>query len=301
MDYDNVQVYPARKHITLNDKATKFLFNQTEENYSKLMNGNARGIVEKKHHKKKGEVVSGYRLQNNEGYTNIAPLAEYERDVLDCFLSEYEAGNRIVSLAMIQRALNGRVGDHTDGVINIKQLARLKQAVDKLMCTQYDPDVVSAFETLNYKGADEIRKAPILPCKRIRTAINGKISKEDLVEMYDESPLLKLAKIKGQILTCDSDLYYIPNLNNTTLVTELKHYTFRRVFEIRKHRRNMSPILTLDDIFTKCRIKDASKSTKQDARETLEKIFAHLQSKGEIKSYEWSKKGKSFYSIKITY
>lgn len=52
----------------------------------------------------------------------------------------------------------------------------------------------------------------------------------------------------------------------------------------------MTPTLTLDDIFSKCRIKGATKITKQHACETLDKFFAHLQSKGEIKSYERVKK-----------
>lgn len=298
---ENIQVYPTRKRITLNDKATKFLFNATPENYSKIMKGAKCRITEKKKYKKQGTVKSGYRLQNDEGYTNIAPLEEYDRSVLDCCISEWEEGNRVISLAMIQRALSGKCAEHTEGIINKNQLARLKQSVDKLMCTQYDPDIVKAFEILDYEGAEEIRKAPILPCKRIRKSINGKTAKEDLVEMYDASPLLKLAKIKGQILTYDAELLDVPNQNNTPLVIALKNYTLRRIAEIKQHSKQMKPILTLDDIFKKCRISDASKSTKQDARETLDKFFAHLQEKSEIKSYEWTKKGNKFYSVKFTF
>ena len=300
---ENVQVYPTRQRITLNDKATKILFNLTPEKFTDLLNGNTRRIVEKKSYKKQGKVKSGYRLQNEEGYTNIAPIDEYDRAALDTILSEYEEGNTVISLAMIQRALSGKNCQHTEGVINKKQLSRLKQAVDKLMCTQYDPDILQAFEKLDYEGAEEIRKAPILPCKRIRKTINGngKNSKEDLICIYDESPLLKIAKLKGQILTYDADLLDVPNQNNTPLVIMLKNYTLRRVLECIKHSKQLKPILTLDDIFSKCRINDADKSKRQDARAILDKFFAHLQEKKLIKSYEFTKKGNQFYSIKFTY
>ena len=63
----------------------------------------------------------------------------------------------------------------------------------------------------------------------------------------------------------------------------------------------MTPTITLDDIFKKCRITDKSKRVKQSARETIDKFFVHLQSKGVIKSFEWTKKGNKFYSVKFTF
>lgn len=304
---ENVQVYPlVENRVSLNDKATKILFNLTEDIFNEVMQGQTNiGIVEKKKHKKHGKVKSSFSLHNiNGGYSHFAPLDEGDRAVLDAIISAFVAGNKIVTLAMIQRILNGYVGEHRDhdnGIINKNQFAQIKTSVDRLMFTAFDPDFLKAFKALDYDGSEEITKAPILPCKRVKLSINGQISKEDCISILDESPLLKLAKIKKQIITYKNSLAYIPNLNNTPLVQKLKSYTFRRVFEIKKHRRNMSPILTLDDIFTKCRIKDTSNKVKFDARATLEKIFAHLQSKGEIKSYEWTKKGNTFHSVKITF
>ena len=114
MEYDNIQVYPTRKHITLNDKATKVLFNLTQEKLSELINGDHRNVVEKKNHKKKGTVKSGYRLETADNYINIAPLDEYDRAVFDVVISEYDKGNRVISLAMIQRALSGKTADQNN-------------------------------------------------------------------------------------------------------------------------------------------------------------------------------------------
>jgi hypothetical protein len=118
--------------------------------------------------------------------------------------------------------------------------------------------------------------------------------------MTDESPLYTIAKIKGQILTYDATPLDVPNQRNTITVTKLKNYSYRRIVENKQHFKNMSSTLTLNDIFTKCEIRDDNKS-KFDARTALDKFFAHLQKLGEIKSYEWTKKGTKFYSVEFTF
>lgn len=309
---ENIQIFPTRKRVVLNDKATKVLFNLTPEQFAKMINGGSRRIVEKKNYKKKGAVKSGYRLETADNYINIAPLDEYDRDIFDVVISEYDNGNRVLSLAMIQRALSGKVGDPNKyhsayqkdpDNNNIKfdkySTADIRKSLIKMMCTIYDADILKAYEELDYDGADKVTKAPILPGKICQVTLNG-VPTEVFI-LTDESPLYKLAKIKGQILTYDVTPLDIPNQNNTKLVTMLKNCSFRRVNEIKQHSKQLKPILTLDDIFKKCRINDASKLVKQRAREYLDKFFAHLQAKGEIKFFEWTKKGNKFYSIKFTF
>ena len=312
MRIENIQIFPSKKRVVLNDKATKILFNLTPEKFANLINGATRNIVEKKNHKKKSKVKSGYRLETADNYISIAPLDEYDRDVFDVAISEYEAGNRVISLAMIQRGLTGKAGDPNkknsayktapdkqDKKFDKDSTAEIRKALIKMMSTIYDTDILESFEELDYEGAEQVSKAPILPGKIKKVKLNGKVT--EVFTITDESPLYTIAKIKGQILTYDADTLDIPNQNNTRLVTMLKNCSLRRVEEIKKHSKQLKPILTLDDIFKKCRIADASKSTKQDARITLDKFFAHLQTKGVIKSYEWAKKGNKFYSIKFTF
>lgn len=265
------------------------------------MNGSKRGVIEKKKHKKHGDIKSGYHLQNENGYTNIAPLGEYERAVLDVCISEYDNGTRYISIAIIQRALSGKncEGNKNGNTPYKNQLAEIKQSLDKLMCTLYDPDILEVYEELNYEGAEKITKAPILPAKRTEKIIGGK--KQELIYFYDESPLAKQAKIKGQILTYPANLLNVPNQNNTPLVIALKNYTLRRVLETKQHSKQLKPILTLEDIFKKCRITNADRKTKSRVRDYLDKFFAHLQEKKLIKSYEFTKKGRTFHSIKFTY
>lgn len=77
---------------------------------------------------------------------------------------------------MIQRGISGKVGKTSvEHKLNKNQVAAIKQAVDKLMCTHYDPDILQAFDELNYEGAEEVTKDTLFPCKRIKKSINGKI------------------------------------------------------------------------------------------------------------------------------
>jgi hypothetical protein len=299
----NVQVYPTRKRVVANDKASKILFNLPPDWYSQMINlGKRQGVIEKKKDKKHGKIKSRFSISNNEGYTQILPLDEGDRSVFDVFTSEYEAGNRVLSLAMIQRALTGKVGKNGEGCgfkVYSDQRAAILNSIGKLRHTDYNPDILEAFGKLDYDDgtAEKIVKAPILSTKQTCTTINGQ--KTDLFYILDESPLMKIAKLKGQILTYEADRLDVPNQHNTMLVTTLKNYSLRRVNEIKKHK--MTPTLTLDDIFEKCRIKDATKRAKQHARECLEKFFENLKNKGDIKSYEWIKKGIQIYSIKFTF
>lgn len=109
------------------------------------------------------------------------------------------------------------------------------------------------------------------------------------------SPLYHSANAKNQILRYPADLLDVPNQHNSYLTVSIKNYCVRRVVECILHK--MTHTLTLDDIFTKCRIINASKRTKQHARDTIDDTFAHLQAKGVIKSYEWRKNGGKFDAI----
>ena len=300
---DNINIYPTRQRIDLNDKATKNLFNLTPEKFEKLVKQGATfGVVEtKKKSKKTGKfekIVSGYTLTAEKGFTFIVPLGEYERALLNVCVSEYENGAEYITLAALQRGLAGKNCENEKCTRTYKdQSTRLKQALDMLMACQYDPDILEVYEELNYEGAENVEKAQILPAERLEKIVGGK--KIEVIHFLGESPLAKIAKIKGQLLTYDAELLDVPNQQNTTLIVMLKNYSLRRVLESIKHKKQFKPVLTLDDIFSKCRITDDR--IKRRAREYLEEFFKHLQAKGVIKSFEWTKKGNKFYSVKFTF
>lgn len=296
---ENVQIYPTRTRVELNDKATKILFNLTPDKFQQMIEQKtARKILEKKNHKKHGEIFTSYQIYTENGFTLLIVLDEFDRAVLAVCVSEWDADNRYITVPMILRGLTGKTRENHNGTIYKDQETAILQSIDKLMATQYDSDIVDAFEKLEYTdesgNVEKITKSPLLPCKRVERIVNG-AKVDDIIYFYDESPLHKIADLKNQILRYPVELLDVPNQQNTKMNIMLKNYVMRRVVECKEHK--MTPTITLDDVFTKCRIKDKSNDTKMNARATIEKLFEHLQAQKYIKSYEWRKKRNKFDAI----
>ena len=79
----------------------------------------------------------------------------------------------------------------------------------------------------------------------------------------------------------------------------VKNYVMQRIQEIKLHR--LTPIITFEDVFKKCRIENAHGEIKRRARETIIAFMNHLKSQSEITNFELTKKGNSFYSVKFSY
>ena len=298
----NVQIYPSKKRVELNDKATKRFFNLTRESYQKLLESNAKAtLIEKKNHKKFGNIKSSFSISNENGFSNFIPLDEHDRAVLSVCVSNWLEGNRYITPAIIYRGLTGKVNDASgNSKPSPVQLKAILQSIDRLMFTAYDPQILDAYEKLEYISGDDkivIKKSAVLPCYRAEVTINGQTS--DVICFDRESPFLTQASLKKQMLTYDAELLDVPHQQNTPLNISAKNYVMRRIQEIKLHK--MTPTLTFADIFKKCRIEKASNDKKMNVRTTIIKLFEHLKSKNHIKSFEIIKNHNTFYSVKFTY
>ena len=298
----NVQVYPAKKRVELNDKATKRFFNLTRESYQKLLESKAKAtLIEKKNHKKFGNIKSSFSISNENGFSNFIPLDEHDRAVLSVCVSNWLEGNRYITPAIIYRGLTGKVNDASgNSKPSPVQLKAILQSIDRLMFTAYDPQILDAYEKLEYISGDDkivIKKSVVLPCYRAEVTVNGQTS--DVIYFDRESPFLVQASLKKQMLTYDAELLDVPYQNNSPTIIAAKNYVMRRIQEIKLHK--MTPTITFADIFKKCRIENADNKVKQRIRENIIKLFENLKSKNHIKSFEVVKKRNTFYSIKLTY
>lgn len=298
----NVQIYPNKQRIIPNCKLAKIINNLSNENYSDMVvNGNERKIREVKNHKKHGDIITTYQLANAEDTEGSDPLTEFDRAVLSVCISEWEIGNRHTTPAIILRGLTGKVGSRHvgKGKIHKDQHAAIIHSIKKLISVILDTDLSCVNEQLNYNdGKYQKITEPILPAKLISTFINGQ-SVDDVIFFLDESPVMKIARDRKQLLTFDATLLNAPKQQNTPLNITIKNYVVTRVLEIKLH--NITPVITFADVFKKCHIENASRKAKMDARNTIIELFEHLKSKSEIKTFEVTKKANSFYSIKFSY
>ena len=299
MKKDNIQFYPPKKRIVPNFKLAKVMSNLSQDKYDRMIiDGNSRKIVEKKNHKKYGDVITTYKISNIDGYDNTDPLTEFDRAVLSVCASNWNVGNYFVTPAIVLRGLTGKNGIGGNGKIHKEQRTYIMNSIIKLMSTIIWIDDSDVNEQLNYDETNNSKKcSAILPSYFVEKTING----QDATIIYfdRESPLMEMARARKQLLTYDVSLLDVPNQNNTPMNITIKNYAINRIQEIKLHKLN--PILTFDDIFKKCHIDNANRDKKADARNNLIKFFENLKVKNELKSFELTKKGNSFYSIKFTY
>lgn len=298
-----VQIYPAKIRIVPNCKLVKITGNLSEQSFSRRLSGKSAGIIEKKKTKKRDELVSTFTIANVEGYDNTDPLKFFDYSVLSVCISEIEEGNTCTTPAIILRGLTGKtkgiVGGTANGAVNPDQRAAILNSVTKLMSTVITVNNSAVNKELGYNdGKEEIVTDTILPCRFITEKINGQIV-DDTIYFDRQSPLFKIADQRNQVIRYDTELLDVPNQNNTPLVITLKNYVILRIMEIKNHK--MTPTLTIADIFKKARITDKPNYLKLRAREYIDEFFKHLQSKGVIKSFEWTKKGNKFHSVKFTF
>lgn len=298
----SIQIYPSKVRIEPNDKMARSLFNWDDVSYNALMQGAKGSIVEKKNHRKHGEIKTPIKLGNDTGYGNGDPLTEFDRAVLSVCISEFAVGNAYTTPAIIFRALIGKVGEI--GIHPMKNQAKaIESSIDKLMFTKFDADATESFEQLKYTNGDEIKikKSSLLPAYVVDAKINGQELK-DIIFFDRESPIFTLANLKNQIVRYDTSLLDVPgNQQNTPRIITVKNYVMRRVCEIKLHK--MTPVITFDDIFKKCRMEDASRQSKLDARNVILTFFEHLKAQNFIKSYDIKKadSGNRFYGFSLTF
>lgn len=297
----NVQTYPSKIIYFPNDRFAKKLSSLTDEDFDDMSSGENRDLVELQQHKKFGKIVSPFRIYVDEHafLTLSEPVEQFDFDILCVSISEYYIGNRYLTPGIIYRALTGKVNDN-DANPSKDQLANISQSIEKLMFLKTKINMTDYCEKLNCNEGHPFEiLAPLLPAKRINeTTINGKAS--TIIELTSESPIWQIACIKNQFMSFNAELLNVPNQNNSKMNIELKNYVLRRIVEIKAHRQ-LTPTLTFNDIFTKCRLENISRKKKLDVRETVITFFEHLKNKKFITSFEITKKGNSFYSIRFTY
>lgn len=292
----NVQIYPTKERIELNDKMTKVFFNLDQATYNILRSGELAHIVESSDD---DEMLTPFTIIGP--YDD--PPNEFDRAVLSVCTSEYKAGNHYTTPDIIFRALVGKVGED-NATPHKNQLSAILHSLNKLMNTSISYNTSQSFSKLRYKIDKDkavISQSSLLPACRVNITINGKVA--DVIYFDRLSPLYDITNAKNQFIRFDPHLLNVPNQNNTPLVISLKTYVLRRVAEIKAHKQ-LAPTITWDNVFQRCKISNASRKVKQDARDSILKLFENLQNQDFIKSFKLAKKtpqAKFSYGISFTF
>ena len=280
--------------ISPNDKLTKTLFSlPANEYYNALQKGISIAVTETTIRGKK--IQTHFKLNGGGFATLKRPLNEFDRAIFDVCISAREEGFFGLTRDSLFRAL---IGGKTNQHPRPNQATAILESLERLM-TIIKIDFNQTREKIpKYNSVPAQIISPILPCIVLNNVlVNGQLT--SLIKFTDESPLTKIARAKKQIITSPISLRDIANQKNTPLVIMIKSYVIRRVLEIILH--NMTPSITFSDVFKHCDLTNANRWQKQDTRKIILGIMENLKSKGIIKSFEFTKKGDTFYSVTITF
>ena len=302
LDILKVQFTPSTECISLNDVTVKDIFIFGVNATKRALDGKKYKLKQKNKTKKKDAIFSEIGMENSAGYDNKEPFTEFDRAVMEVVVSEIAYGNRYLTVNIIYRALCGKIGQADDGVKPMKnQKAAIENSVEKLMKRIVNfSGVTESLKQMKYTDNDGnyiiLKKAPLLSGCQCDAKINGQLI-EDIYFFSRQSPLFQIADAKNQIVRYPHELLNVPNQNNTPLVISLKKYVMRRICEIKLHSKQLKPTITFEDVFTKCRLGNANKFKREDARNSILKFFEHLKEQNFITNFEVVKRGNSIYAI----
>ena len=288
-------IRPSRTRVEINDKLAKVIFKLSDEATDELINGETFCIVEKRS-KKFGEITTAYKILNAAGYQVLRPFTMFDRFVLAVCISEWLAGNRYTTVAIIYRALTGKICK-SDSKPSVIQRKAIIESLEILMSRIVDYGAEDICQIMGYNNGNPfVGKAPLLPATYIDfSAVSG--DSDTLIFFTDEPPLLKMAQIKKQLISYDATLLDMSG-QNTPMNIASKNYTMLRIQEIILHKQ-LTPTITFADMFKKLRIENADNKIKQRVREYMVAFFEHLKSEGVVKSFEVVKHGNTFHGIQF--
>ena len=280
--------------ISTNDKLTKTLFSlPANEYYDAIQKGISIAVTEII---SRGKKIQTHFKLNGGGFATLKrPLNEFDRAIFDICNSAREEGFFGLTRDSLFRAL---IGGKTNQYPRPNQAAAIVESLERLMSIIKIDFNQTREKIPKYNSVPAQIISPILPCIVLNNVlVNGQLT--SLIKFTDESPLITIARAKKQIITSPVTLRNITNQNNNPLVIMIKSYLIRRVLEIILH--NLTPTITLADIFKHCNLIDADRFQQRNARKIILDIIESLKSKGVIKSFEFTKKDGSYYSVSITF
>ena len=291
-----ISVHPSKIRVVPNCKIAKNIFNLSDEFTEGIIkNGEKASIIEKKSGKKHEKIRTIYEIKTND--SNTDPLTAFDRAVLSACVSELCAKNEYTTIAILLRNLTGKI--YADNQPDINQRAAIFNSIKKMMSMIISIDLSDVNKEFGYNnGNKEILTGSILPCEIFSTYINGNLV-QDVIHFFGVSPLYKVSKDRGQLLTFNVNLLDVPNQNNTPFIINLKNYSMTRVQEVISHK--MTPTVTFKDIFDKCRIQNTHPETIRRAREYIINFFNHLKNQNIINDFSVIKSGNVFYGLQFSY
>lgn len=301
----SLQIYPSKKIFMGSDKMKKRIFDAVDDE-------EVRDVRENK--SKRREIITPLEMHFTEEFKAEKNLTAFDELVFDCCISEQFAGNEYTTPAIIHRLMGGSKTNFSPA-----EKEKILNSVRKLSCGWIKFDISEVCKEFGYNdGAEYKYHGPIMPAEYVTRTINGRVDSA-AIHFLRQSPLLDVAKIKGQFIISDPKLLDVPIKNNETVLS-IKSYLWRRVLQIigshKEHKKHfcgrikgggvnhktakgLPKTILLDTLFEQCGLLDATNNRKAEYRNTISKIMEHFKAVGLIKEWHFGKEKGKFCSIEF--
>ena len=299
---------PASIMKICNDALTKALFSISArdyetitQNWNKSIKINEGTTRDKKKTKVKSictlSFVPPKDISDEELAAIKKPLDQFDRAVMASIISELKAGNGAMSIGAIYRDISGKSTDDSRNKLTDKQTAEILVAIHKLRAVRITTDTKSESEQLGYEeGGVKFDNKPLINVKIVEEKFRGQQTK--IVKMLDIPPLLDVAEYKNQVLEVGRKIFDIGRTINNRDIVSVKFYTICRAVEILGAKGKLTSTITLEDIWDKCNLTDASRDKKRNMRNAISAVMENLIAAKEISSYKWEIYAVSFVKSK---
>lgn len=172
-------------------------------------------------------------------------LKKFDIEILAHAATLYTAGNRIISTDMLFRQMNG---------------GKTQQPTEAMRREIYDSFCRLGRTWLYIDASQEVKaglnkkaefRGALLPCSMIigDTILNGQPA-HDCIKIYDTSPLIEYARLKGQVSPIALDMFNIPNVNRTEENIMLIGYLTRAFADMRNEKSDRNKhIISYDSLY----------------------------------------------------
>lgn len=234
-------------------------------------------------------------LLSNKAIQSVPDLQSFDYTVHDAIVTHILAGNRIITVDMIYRAITGKV----DGKVDVSDdiFEKIKKSLGKFNGRLY----------IDFQGTDANGEPitlhfnePLLMYSWIETKIHGKKVAAIRVP-YDADPvLLKWARLNGnEIDTRDIALRDVPRLNNGEESATIRDYLYRRIIAMRngydrakrRHKPfNMSRKIRFETLYKELGISDPNADKRLAIKSKVDRCLKYWKEQKLIVSYQYTKK-----------
>jgi ribosomal protein S8 len=285
-----------KRHVKPNNKlANKMTKNLIDEGEIEL-------IVSGK--KTKKEVYTKVMLAYDERYVQLSgreKYTPYDREVYDGVVTLYEAGNDLITPAMVYRAMNGLTERE---FVSEQAIESVSKSLDKSMFIKITIDYTEEAKLYNKNVEETHYMGNLLNAGKIFANIKGK--KQEAYKLYRKPILYEYAQVSGQIITVPNKLLQTKDaVRSTDEVIVIRGYLLRQIEWIKNEKTKRSENIIYKGIYNELEITrdfyDEIPYKKKTAkvRRHVKSILEEWQEQGYIKKHEEYKEGQTIKGITI--